>query len=788
VAETEEQAVLRDSLSKFLSEHYSFERRRALLAGPLRPDAETWKALAEELGVLGVGFDSELSGLGAGVIETMLIMEAFGRHLVLEPFLETVVLCGGLLRRSGSPAAKALIRRIIQGEARLAFAYAEPQGRYCLHDVALSAEKRAGGFVLSGHKSAVAGGPVADAVLVTARTHGDRRDRSGISLFLVDAASAGVERRDYRTIDGRPASEIRLHGVEVGADALLQEEALPVVEQAIDEATAAVCAEAAGALKRLLETTVDYAIQRRQFGAPIASFQALQHRMVDMLVSVEKAASLAVMATHQLDAAPAERAMAVSAAKAQVGAACRFVGQNAIQLHGAIGITDELAASHLFKRLMVIEAQFGSTDHHLRRYERLSLGSKDAAPVRRSGWARNEDLSAEDRAFRDEVRAFLAEKFDAELRAQTARQAGVFAEGALTRRWHRILYEQGWVAPAWPREYGGPGWTANQRAIFRDECSRVGVPSLPAMGLTLCGPVIMKYGTDEQRAFFLPRMLSGEHYWCQGFSEPQSGSDLASLQTRAVRDGEDYVVNGSKIWTTHAHFANWIFLLVRTSTEGRPQAGISFFVTPLDAPGITVRPIISMSGEHEINQIFFDDLRIPAARRIGPENEGWNMAKYLLEFERGGSSAVGQYTAIDRLRAIAAQAPDDEGGVMVDDPDFRRKIAKVEVDVLALDWLERRMAADLWVSEGLIAAAPSIKKLMASELSQQIAELAMEALGVYGAADQRTALGLGASEPPIGPDYAAVATARYLNGRAGTIFGGSSEVQKNILARMVLRL
>ena len=241
----------------------------------------------------------------------------------------------------------------------------------------------------------------------------------------------------------------------------------------------------------------------------------------------------------------------------------------------------------------------------------------------------DEALSPEDLAFRDEVRTFLDAKFSPELRELSARQAGVFAEGELARRWHRILYEQGWIAPLWPTEYGGTGWTGAQREIFQAECAKVGTPSLPAMGLSLCAPVIMKFGSEAQKAYFLPRILSNEHYWCQGYSEPQSGSDLASLQTRAMRDGADYVVNGSKIWTTHAHYANWIFLLVRTSTEGKQQQGISFLVSPMDAPGITVRPIISMSGDHEVNQVFFDNVRIPVANRMGEENQGWTVAKYL---------------------------------------------------------------------------------------------------------------------------------------------------------------
>jgi alkylation response protein AidB-like acyl-CoA dehydrogenase len=397
-----------------------------------------------------------------------------------------------------------------------------------------------------------------------------------------------------------------------------------------------------------------------------------------------------------------------------------------------------------------------------------------------------DDLNPEDRAFRDEVRAFLDEKFDPELRTQTERQAGVFAEDTVARRWHKALHEKGWSAPSWPKEYGGPGWTAKQREIFSMECARVGVPALPSMGITLCGPVIMRYGTDEQKAYFLPKMLSGEHIWCQGYSEPQSGSDLSSLQTRAVRDGDDYVVNGTKIWTTNAHNADWIFMLVRTSTEGKQQAGISFLVSPMNAPGITVRPIISTSGEHELNQLFFDNLRIPVANRMGKENEGWTVAKYLLEFERGGGSlGVGLRVGMEKVKAMAAKESDGGEGSLTSDPDFRRKTALMEIDMMTADWTDLHLSSGAGVGESVGGTAASIKKLLASTKSQDIAELAVEVLGNYATPDQRRALGAYPQEGPIGPPYAITPTTRHINNRASTVYGGSSEVQHNILARLL---
>lgn len=398
-------------------------------------------------------------------------------------------------------------------------------------------------------------------------------------------------------------------------------------------------------------------------------------------------------------------------------------------------------------------------------------------------------LTPEDRAFEAEVRAFLAEKFTPLLREAAAKQAGVFAEGALVREWHRILFEQGWIAPTWPKEYGGPGWTAMQRYIFDRECGLAGTPSLAGMGLALCGPVIMEFGTPEQKDFFLPPMLSGEHYWCQGYSEPGSGSDLASLKTRAERDGDDYVVNGSKIWTTHAHEANWIFLLVRTASDGPKQAGISFLLAPMDSPGLTVTPILSMSGEHEVNQVFLDNVRVPVANRVGEENQGWTIAKYLLTFERGGGSAAGRLNAqLARLKQIAREQPGDTGGTLWDDESFRHRILRLETEVMAIDWTERRQIAGRGTGEVTSNVTASILKLTVSEATQKLAQLTSEALGPHAAADQRHALGMTANEPPIGPAHGLTATARYLNSRAATIFGGSSEVQRNIIARAGLGL
>ncbi len=369
---TEEQTLLRDTLGRFLQDRYDFEARRKITASEAGWSPDIWRAFAEELGILGAPFSEALGGLGGGPVENMIVMEALGANLVVEPYLGTVVLAGGALKHAGGDLAEELIPAIVGGEAVFAFAYVEPRGRYDLADLQTTARREGDGWRIDGRKGVVVGAPWATHLLVTARTAGGRRERAGVSLFVVEASAPGIGRRDYPTVDGRRASEIAFEG----APARLLGEAdaaMPLVERVIDEAIAATCAEAVGAMRRMHAATLDYARQRKQFGRAIADFQVLQHRMVDMFMALEQSVSMTFFATLKLDAPDAQRMAAASAAKAKVAAGARAVGQDAVQIHGGIGMTDELALGHFFKRTTVIEALFGDADHHLKRYERLTL-------------------------------------------------------------------------------------------------------------------------------------------------------------------------------------------------------------------------------------------------------------------------------------------------------------------------------------------------------------------------------------------------------------------------------
>ena len=396
-------------------------------------------------------------------------------------------------------------------------------------------------------------------------------------------------------------------------------------------------------------------------------------------------------------------------------------------------------------------------------------------------------LSSDELAFRDEVRAFLDDALTPELREAGRRVTSVFVEPNFSLPWQRVLHAKGWAAPGWPVQYGGPGWSEMQRAIFAAECARAGAPSLSPMGLRMVGPCIMGYGSAEQKAFYLPRILAGDDYWCQGYSEPGSGSDLASLQLRADSDGDDYVLTGSKIWTTHAHHANRMFCLVRTRFDGKPQAGITFLLLDMKSPGITVQPIITLAGDHEVNQVFFDGVRVPKSGRLGEENQGWTVAKYLLEFERGGGSAPGLKISLLRLRDMAAGEASDAGGRLLDDDQFRQRLSAAEIAIEAIEMTEHRVMSAL-ASGKPAGPASSMLKTQGTEAMQRVDELAIEIAAHYARVDQPRARAAGANEAMVGPEHSLVAMPRYLNNRAGSIYGGSNEIQRDIMARLVLGL
>jgi alkylation response protein AidB-like acyl-CoA dehydrogenase len=404
------------------------------------------------------------------------------------------------------------------------------------------------------------------------------------------------------------------------------------------------------------------------------------------------------------------------------------------------------------------------------------------------------DFTPEDLAFRDEVRAFIADAFDDEMRALSAQSKNHHLTKAAQVRWLKKLGAKGWIAPDWPVEYGGTGWSHSKKYIFDMEMALAGAPDTSNMGLRMCAPVVMAFGTPEQKAQHLPKILSTDVWWCQGYSEPGSGSDLASLSLKAERDGDYYVLNGSKIWTTYAQWADWMFCLVRTSVEPIRQMGISFLLLDMKLPGITIVPLPTLDGppegDQEINQVFFDNVRVPVSGRIGEEGQGWTYAKYLLQFERGNPYAAGLTNQLAKVKKIASVEASDGGRRMMDDPDFRKKLAEMQIKVDVLNATELRMFAARTAGEAM-GAASSMLKLEGSQAQQAITELALEAAGIYGqpfVRDTWAEIRGERNEPRAGPDYAATLAPMYFNYRKTSIYAGSNEIQHNIMAKMVLGL
>ncbi|WP_422019809.1 acyl-CoA dehydrogenase family protein [Pyruvatibacter mobilis] len=406
-------------------------------------------------------------------------------------------------------------------------------------------------------------------------------------------------------------------------------------------------------------------------------------------------------------------------------------------------------------------------------------------------------LTKEHDAFRAEVRAFLAENLDEDLKRAGRLGTSVYADYDVTMRWHKILHRKGWLVPSWPEEYGGTGWDLMRQYIFASELSKAGAPSLSPMGVGMIGPALIGYGSQQQKEFYLPRIRSGEDFWCQGYSEPGSGSDLASLQMKAEDKGDHFICSGSKIWTTHANYANRIFCLVRTDGSTKPQEGITFVLIDMDQPGVSVEPLLMLTGEHIQNQVFFDNVKVPKENVVGEIHKGWTVAKYLLQFERGNAYAPGLYARLNRIRAGAAEEDQGTGAKLIDDPAFAAKLAEAEVQIAALEFTEHRILSSLAAGDPP-GAESSMLKTRGTEVSQHLTELGIEAAGFYGMPFQPHYTAPGGpvpnapqaegNLPPVGPERWVTAVPKYFNDRAGSIYAGSNEIQRNIMSKAVLGL
>ena len=767
----EEQTLLRDSVARWVADQ--------IATGAAVGVRERWATMAG-FGWLGMTLPVEHDGLGQGLAEACVLTEALGAGPIATPYLEAILIAAESLAQAGTPEQCARwLPAMGEGRCLMVPAFQEA-GRAARGGAAVTATREAQGWRLEGCKSVVPAGDAADAWLVSARA---ASDGSGEPLyFVVPRDTPGVAVEPFASIDGVGACALRFDAVRLPDDCRLPDGAAAAVERACQQAAVASCAEAVGAMQAMLSATVAYTRTREQFGKPLATNQVLRHRMADMAIACEESRSLVFATIDRLARADRQddaqgRALAAATVRAKVAAAARRIAEEAIQLHGGMGVTEELNMGRYLRRMLALDAVHGSGERELRRHATLRNSARGIDEV--DDQADGEPLPFDEPgldAFRTEVRSFLLQQLEPELVRASRLNTSVFSDKEIGLRWHRKLHARGWIAPSWPVEHGGTGWTLAQRWVFETECAVAGAPSVSPLGLRMAGPVIMRFGTPEQKAHYLPRILSGDDYWCQGYSEPGSGSDLASLKTRAVRDGDHYVINGSKIWTTHAHVANRMFALVRTGdAETRKHEGISFLLIEMDTPGITVRPIRSASGDHEVNQVFFDDVRVPVSCRVGDEGQGWTIAKYLLEFERGGAISAGRLRAA--LARLARLLPENA----LDDPDVSLALSAIEVDIRALEATELRVMSSLRTGQNP-GSISSLLKLRWSEIHQSITRLGVRLLGADALVWETIRPLHEADEAPLDEDARPI-VAGYLNARAYTIFGGTSEIQREIIAR-----
>lgn len=732
-------------------------------------DRAVWREIVE-LGWASILVDEEQGGMGLGLRHVMAVMEEVGRFPVLEPVLPTAVHAVTLLMEQPSGGLRdELLRRVQTGSCVIGVAWQEQASELDPSTLDTVARREGDGFVLHGDKHWVAPGSGADGWLVLAT------DGTQPQLFWVSADTSGIACTPTKRVDGSSMCSLHLANARVASHNLLGSGAavLASLSRAHDITRFAQAGELLGIARRSFDLTLDYLKTRVQFGKPIGANQALQHRMVDAWLQVELASACVQSTLDDHEAGRGSLSALASRAKARCAHAAVMVTRLSVQFHGAMGFTDECDIGLYWKRALHLASWLGGAGAHRDRHLRAQTADRElvghvqdhaACDIPAAGALMT---SMDMPAFRRAVRAFLQANYP-----QHHRHAPRRLHWGEIKDWYFALSRQGWIAPAWPREHGGMALSPDRLIAFIEEFEDFGAGRLPDQGLINLGPVLIRYGNAEQQRQYLPKILSGEHVWCQGYSEPNAGSDLASLRTEAVLDGDHFVVNGQKIWTTLAQDATHIFLLVRTDKTVKKQAGISFLLADLATPGIKVRPIRNIAGEEEFCEVFFDDVRVPQENLVGDINKGWDIAKALLGHERlfVGSPKTSQH-ALGLLRRLA------EKRALFADAAFASRFAALDLDLADLRAAYAGFA-EIVKRGGELPPSVSLLKIWATETYTRIcAEL------VATAAEDGATLSApgGVLDPsdPIAPLFTATIT---------TIYGGSNEIQRNILARTVLQL
>lgn len=775
----------RDSARDLLGRADQRQRVRRLRDEPVGFDRAVWQEIGAA-GWLSVLVSEADGGLGLGLAEVAAVAEIVGQQLLPEPFIGTGVHAIAALCAAPAGALRTqLIAAASSGELIAGLAWQEAAGQLepgRTRTSLIAARDDSEHLLLNGEKLFVCPGNGADGWLVLA----ENADTPG--LLWVARDTVGVACSDTARIDGSRIALLRFSDALVPRANLLATgtDAIAAVETANESARIAASAELLGIARQALALTLEYMKTRVQFGKAIGSFQALQHRAVDAYIQVELAsAGLASALSNINPPGGSDTRSALSAAASRTKARCAeaalHVTQFALQMHGAVGFTDECDIGLYYKRALHLGAWLGNAAAHRVRYFD-AVGSIPPTLEDDIGAAEGPDASAEidfprdadwdamtDAQFRKLIREFFKRYYPSQLRHLSRR-----LHWNEIKEWYFTLSRQGWIAPAWPKEFGGMGLAAEKHLAFIEEQERYGVARMIDAGLTMAGPLLIRYGTPEQQQTYLPKILSGEHIWSQGYSEPNAGSDLAALRTDAVLDddGEHFIVNGQKTWTTMAQDSTHIFMLVRTAKTGKPQAGISFLLADISTPGITVRTIKDLVGHEHFCEVFFDNVRVPKENLVGEINQGWAIAKALLGFERIflGNPRQSQ-NALAQLQAYGLDQR------LFEDPLFVDQYARLLLEVEDLSALYASYADMVKRGESLPPSVSQLK-IWATETYRKIGLVAYEAGQEYG------------GNHPI--DNAGASTDNLLttliNSASATIYGGSNEIQRNILAKTVLRL
>jgi alkylation response protein AidB-like acyl-CoA dehydrogenase len=755
---SDDDRMIQEAATAYCARDPEYKRVRSLRGATPSFDRETWNSLAE-MGWTGFRIPEACGGSALTFHQVTLILEQYGRSLSPEPLAPIAVLVAGVLARSVSDAKASWLRRLAAGTWLPTLAWQEEGlAPHCAEPVTTRAEVRGNGRIfLHGRKYFVPVVEAADAFVVSARS------KDGCGLYLVSRDAAGVTITPHRRVDGGTWGDVALQDVLVDAGAVVAtgSHATDSLELALDEARLAAGAELVGVMSAVFDMTIEYLKVRRQFDKPIGSFQALQHRAVDLYMQVEVSRAVLRQAAAVFDASTdtRRRATVASQLKARTSDAALTVAKGAVHLHGGMGYTDECNVGLFLKRAMVLSAWLGNSRAHRQRYGALVEASPSGGQA---------DSDEPRTPLQQEARAFAEAHFPPEWRFPPYRINLVRA-----RPWLRKLYEKGWGAPNWPVEFGGMGLSAYDQVKLQEEFDRYGIFLTPNASVNMLGPLLIRYGSEDQRKKHLPKIPSAEKLWAQGYSEPGAGSDLASLRTTAVLDGDEFVVNGQKIWTSDANHYDMIFMLVRTDPKAKKHEGISLLLVDLKSPGITVRPIVNLAGETSFCEVFFDNVRVPKDNLVGEMNRAWSMAKSVLGSERImiGHPKLARYPLELLSRLLHSRG-------LWDDPALRARFEELRLDVVDLG-AAFVSVVDVLRSGREVGPEVSILKIWVSETFQRIADMLLDVGGERTVIDE--------SEPLADGTSIHVAN-QYFLARPASIYAGTNDIQRNIVAKAVLGL